>query len=256
MKTSTMTPLIGLTATFLFPGIAVAEESPPVEYRRIEIRDGDEMNPEALMKRFRQELRDPQAAVDWPRRDQAGSDSAWRIGVVIGALDPVVRTHLGIPKDTGVLVKEVMANSPAARAGVKANDIIVSVGDQPVSNIESLMAMVRRAGASGKPLVLSIIHEGKRNQVRIEPPRPESVRPPATARGMERIGPNAERFSNALKQQDRQIEEMNTRIKRLGQALEKQQEQIKALEKMLKESNKPAQGDPHQPSDAHDAAPH
>jgi membrane-associated protease RseP (regulator of RpoE activity) len=248
MKLSTMTPLIGLTATALFTGIAAAQETRDVEKPRIEVRDGEEMNPEAMMKRLRQELREAQAGREWPRREQAGADSAWRIGVLTGELDPIVRTHLGLPKDAGLLVKEVMDNSPAAKAGLKANDIIVSVGDHPVTNPESLKSMVQQTGAAGKPLILSIIHEGKRGQIRIEPPRPEPVRSQANDRGPDRSAPNPERIANELKQRDRQIEEMRGQIKRLNHALEKQQNQIKALEMKLNETGKPAPRDQSQPN--------
>jgi membrane-associated protease RseP (regulator of RpoE activity) len=237
MKLSTMTPLIGLTATALFTGIAAAQESPEVEIRRIEIADGEKMSPEERMKRFQQQLRDTPAAREWPGREHGGADSAWRIGVLTDELNPIVRTHLGIPKDTGLLVKEVMENSPAAKAGLKANDIIVSVGDRPVTNFESLKSMVQRTGAAGRPLVLAIIHEGKRSQIRIEPPKPEPVRPQANDRGPDKIAPNPERIANALKQRDRQIEEMRGQIKRLSHALEKQQEQIKALEMKFRETS-------------------
>ena len=250
-----MTPLISLAATTLFTGIAAAQESPEVEKPRIELRDAEKMNPDAMMKRFRQELRDAPVEREWPRREALGADSAWRIGVVIGVLDPLLRTHLDLPKDAGVLVKEVFENSPAAKAGIKANDIIVSVADQPVSNLEELMTMVQRAGASGKPLDLTVIHEGKRSQIRIEPPRPAPARPQASDREAEKIGPNPERFANALKQRDRQIEEMRGQIRRLSHALEKQQERIKALEMKLGESGKPAQRDQSQPAEQPETGP-
>lgn len=255
MKLSTKTPLIGLAATALFTGIAAAQETRDVEKPRIEIRDGEAMNPEAMMKRLRQELREAQAGREWPRREQNGTDSAWRIGILTGELDPIVRTHLGLPKDAGLVVKEVMENGPAAKAGLKANDIIVSVGDHPVTNPESLKSMVQRTGAAGKPLELSIIHEGKRSQIRIEPPRPEPVRPQANNRGAEKIGPNPDRIANAVKQRDRQIEEMRGQIQRLSHALEKQQQQIKALEMKLRETGKPAPRDGDAPSDRPEPGP-
>lgn len=233
MKLSTMTPLICLAATTLFTGIATAQESSEVEIPRIENRD-------AMMKRLGQERRESPTAPERPRREHNDRDSAaaWRIGILIVALDPLLRTHLDLPKDTGILVKEVVENSPAAKAGLKANDIIVSVGDHPVATPQSLVSMVQRTGAAGKTLELSIIHEGKRSVVRVQPPTPEPVRPQANDRGAEKIDPNTERIANALKQRDRQIEEMRGQIKRLSQVFEKQQEQIKALEMKLGESGR------------------
>jgi serine protease Do len=60
-----------------------------------------------------------------------------RLGVTVQELTPELATYFGV-KD-GVLVAGVTADSPAAKAGIKAGDVITTVNDKPVTNAEELV---------------------------------------------------------------------------------------------------------------------
>lgn len=51
-----------------------------------------------------------------------------------------------IPEVEGVLVMRVMENTPAARAGIRRGDVIVSVDNQPIKTAEELQSLVDRSG--------------------------------------------------------------------------------------------------------------
>lgn len=55
------------------------------------------------------------------------------LGVSLRTVTPAVATELGLSRKTGVLVWYTVENSPAAKAGLKADDIIVLFEDQPVN---------------------------------------------------------------------------------------------------------------------------
>ncbi|AOT04426.1 S1C family serine protease [Arthrobacter sp. U41] len=68
----------------------------------------------------------------------------------------------------GLLVVEVLADSPAARAGLRAGDVLLSVGEKAVSNAESLQKLLF-AEAIGVPLELAVLREGKEIRVQTIP---------------------------------------------------------------------------------------
>jgi membrane-associated protease RseP (regulator of RpoE activity) len=74
------------------------------------------------------------AARDWTVKvwDVAGSPG--RLGVRIEAPSAILAEQLDLPKDRGLVVTEVFENSVAKKAGIKANDILLKINQQTVSN--------------------------------------------------------------------------------------------------------------------------
>ncbi|MDM7854401.1 S1C family serine protease [Cellulomonas alba] len=64
----------------------------------------------------------------------------------------------------GALVHDVTAGSPAAKAGVKANDVIVAIDGNPTAGADSLTAFVRSYPADAKAK-LTIVRDGKTSDV-------------------------------------------------------------------------------------------
>jgi membrane-associated protease RseP (regulator of RpoE activity) len=54
------------------------------------------------------------------------------IGVTLLEITPELRVHFGAPKDAGVLVSDVHADTPAARAGLEVGDVITAVDGKRV----------------------------------------------------------------------------------------------------------------------------
>jgi len=63
-----------------------------------------------------------------------------RLGVTVQELTPELATYFGV-KD-GVLVSSVTADSPAAKAGIKAGDVITMVNDKPVTTAGELIGQL------------------------------------------------------------------------------------------------------------------
>ena len=68
--------------------------------------------------------------------------SAW-LGVSILTVSPVVKSRYSLSVDSGACIVEVTADSPAARAGLQANDVIVSLDSQPITSAEDLTTAMR-----------------------------------------------------------------------------------------------------------------
>jgi putative serine protease PepD len=82
---------------------------------------------------------------------------------VIGAQ---VRTG-GEPDAAGATITEVMPDTPAARAGLEADDVIVAVDDQPVSDGIALIVAIR-THLPGETVEMSVVRGGEERVVEVE----------------------------------------------------------------------------------------
>jgi membrane-associated protease RseP (regulator of RpoE activity) len=71
------------------------------------------------------------------------------LGVVTRQPSPEVRTMTGVAEGFGLVVEEVMPNSPAAKAGIQRYDLVTMFNDQRLANMEQLSALVRATGKDG-----------------------------------------------------------------------------------------------------------
>jgi serine protease Do len=92
------------------------------------------------------------------------------IGVSIKSVDATEAKTLGLQRVEGVLVQEVLKDSPAESAGVEIGDIILELDSKPVSTSNELQSMVvlRKAGDIVK---LTIWRDGKKiyKNVKLKP---------------------------------------------------------------------------------------
>lgn len=73
-----------------------------------------------------------------------GFASGARLGVSVQSLTEQLGGYFGVKDGQGVLVTEVVADSAAAKAGLKAGDVILEIDDQKVKDINDLMAAVAK----------------------------------------------------------------------------------------------------------------
>lgn len=71
--------------------------------------------------------------------------------------------------EQGMVVEQVMDDSPASKAGIEPGDVIVSVNGKALKDVTELQEVVREAGESDKALVLMINRNGKDKKVKIKP---------------------------------------------------------------------------------------
>src|SRR5262245_9624518 len=65
------------------------------------------------------------------------------IGIGIQTITPIMAASLGLPRDYGVIVSDVLPASPAESRGVKPGDVLVSVDGQPADNLPTVNYMFR-----------------------------------------------------------------------------------------------------------------
>jgi serine protease Do len=86
------------------------------------------------------------------------------IGVQIQTVTPDIADSLGLKKAEGALVAEPQANSPAAKAGIKAGDVITMVDGKPVKDSRDLAKTIG-AMAPGTKVGLTVIQNGSEKSI-------------------------------------------------------------------------------------------
>jgi membrane-associated protease RseP (regulator of RpoE activity) len=86
------------------------------------------------------------------------------LGIVTSPLPPALTAQLGLPDGFGLLVDEVMPDSPAATAGLQKYDVLKSLNDQQLVNPEQLSALVRGAGKD-KEVTITLLRKGQEQKV-------------------------------------------------------------------------------------------
>jgi serine protease Do len=106
------------------------------------------------------------------------------LGVMIQPLTPELAKGFKVPADGGALVASVQDNSPAARAGIKAGDVITEYDGHKLARTADLSKLVA-ATAVGREVPLTIVREGKTMTLQAQVAQMAEADQPMVAQGDE-----------------------------------------------------------------------
>ncbi len=90
------------------------------------------------------------------------------LGIEMGDLTPPLRRYLELPQDVqGVVVGRILSESPAHRAGLKTEDLIVSVDGRSIVTAADLQARIRSLKV-GQKVQVALLRQGKPLKVTVE----------------------------------------------------------------------------------------
>jgi hypothetical protein len=81
----------------------------------------------------------------------------------------VLRTHLQLADDVGVVVENVMKDSPAEKAGLRQHDVLIAVNGEQITEMPVLQKAV--AASEGQAIELKLIRLAKEMSIKITPER-------------------------------------------------------------------------------------
>ncbi len=94
------------------------------------------------------------------RLASGGTITRGYLGIIPQDLDAGLAQQFNLPGQNGALVGDVLPNTPAAKAGMKSGDVILSVNDKPVADAHGLQLTISQL-LPGTPARLKIIRDGK-----------------------------------------------------------------------------------------------
>lgn len=236
---------------------AVAQGEDQVE---LEIQADVQLAPPAAAERafapVERPLASPPEAMKW----QIQLPSPYWIGVEGQPLDAAMRTALDLPEQGGIMIARVSEESPAAKAGLQAGDILLQWGDaekkfQPIESVEHLVKLVQDSAAKqpDQTITLEYRRRGKTDTVELKPAKRAEAGPNILFKSGN-IGPNehARHQQSAMqhvlrdlqKQRDeaqRKLEEARAKTPRSGDKeaqanLHKAEAQLQLLEAQTKQA--------------------
>ena len=113
---------------------------------------------------------------------EAAQADEYYLGVECLPVMPALRSQLNLPEGQGLLVGAVVAESPAAAAGIVRHDVLLRVGGKPLSEPRNLRDAVQ--AAQGGKLKIELIRGGKPKTIEVAPAK-RPVGPSANLPGQE-----------------------------------------------------------------------
>ena len=89
-----------------------------------------------------------------------------QLGVILADFTPELAEGFGLEGKDGVLIQRVIDDSPAAKAGLQRNDLIVEFNGQPVNDLQKLRLKVADT-PPGQQATLVVLRGGKRMTVNV-----------------------------------------------------------------------------------------
>lgn len=109
----------------------------------------------------------PKGKAEKAVQEEAKAENQYWIGIAAMPADTLLKTHLKI--DAGVVVQRVVADSPAANAGIKEDDLVLKFGDTKASDALELSKAVN--ANQDRPVKVTLLREGQETVVEVTPVR-------------------------------------------------------------------------------------
>jgi serine protease Do len=150
-----------------------------------------------------------------PQLEKNGKVTRGYIGVKLQNLTPELAKALNVPQSSGALINDVTKNSPGEKAGLKADDVVVSLDGKKVESSSALSRNVALRPPNSS-VTLGIVRGGKPQDVKVtltsrpgDVDRVGSSRNPNPGKGSQKDESNRKRIGLTLQSIDPRTAEAN-----------------------------------------------
>jgi len=95
------------------------------------------------------------------------------LGISGEDLEGQLGNYFGAPDGEGILVREVMEDTPASKAGMKAGDVITKIAGERVHNLGEMRERLRDK-RDDKTVQVTVLRKGSEQTLTVEPKKPET----------------------------------------------------------------------------------
>jgi serine protease Do len=111
------------------------------------------------------EFDDPKNTDDDNLQIFMGSGGGW-LGVGVSEVSPDKVKSLKLPEERGALLGKIVPDSPAAKAGLKENDVVLDINGQRIEGTEQFRRMIHEIPA-GRTANLTVWRDGRSQSIKV-----------------------------------------------------------------------------------------
>ena len=148
-----------------------------------------------------------------------------RLGVRVEKLSDDLAQALGVEGDQGVLVVQVIEDTPAQKAGLRAGDVIIRVGNDDISDPDGLVSALRERDGS---VDITVLRKGVRRTI-------QATLDKATAPRAWSFSPSPRRFDVRIPEPDRNPQVYRWRARDDAKSNEDLREELRQLRRELQD---------------------
>jgi membrane-associated protease RseP (regulator of RpoE activity) len=94
-------------------------------------------------------------------------DNQYRIGVTLAQADDVLRSQLRLADGEGLVITEVVADGPSAKAGMRKHDVLVKLEGKRLTTVEAFNSQIQEF--KDRQVVATLLRGGKEMSVELKP---------------------------------------------------------------------------------------
>ena len=89
------------------------------------------------------------------------------LGVGVADVNPAIAAEMGLTARSGVVISNVETGGPAQQAGMETDDVVISLGGKPVTNLRDLQRILRIDYEPGDETTMTVVRDGQEQEFQL-----------------------------------------------------------------------------------------